>query len=70
MKKDHSLECELFEGKEKEQCKNEIKISETKEDYIIKCENIMNNSNNYDRNLFKDHLKKYIIKMIHYISSP
>ena len=42
LKKDHSLECELFEGKEKEQCKNEIKISETKEEYIIKYENIMN----------------------------
>ena len=58
LKKDHSLECDLFEGKEKEQCKKEIKISETKEDYIIKCENIMNNSNIYDRHLFKESFKK------------
>jgi len=58
LKKDHSLECELFEGKEKEQCKNEIKISETKEDYINKCENIMNTSNIYDRHLFKESFKK------------
>ena len=58
LKKEHSLECELFEGKEKEQIKNEIKISETKEDYILKCENIMNNSNIYDRHLFKESFKK------------
>ena len=57
-KKDHSLECDIFYGKEKSIIKNELKKKEDKELFIEKCHNIMNSSNIYDRSLFKDSFKK------------
>ena len=58
LKKDHSLECDILYGKEKNIIKDKIKKTENKDLFIEKCQNVMNSSNIYDRSLFKEAFKK------------
>ena len=57
LKEDHSLECEnLFPGntiKNNDDKPEQQKVKD-KEKFINECKNIMNSSNIYDRNLYKE----------------
>ena len=56
-KKDHSFECEELD-KAKIKSKENLKVNEDKLAFISKCENIMNSSTIFDRQLFKESFKK------------
>ena len=56
-KREHSFECEEM-GKAKIKLKEKLNVFEDKIDFISKCENIMNSSTIFDRQLFKESFKK------------
>ena len=58
LKKAHSLECNMSERKEKDIIKLEKQINQDKNNFIAKCEAVMNNSSIYYRRLFKETFKK------------
>ena len=60
--KSDSLECDELNNKNLYLNKDFIKLTDDREEFYNQCRDIMNKSSIYDRSLFKEAFKKFIMQ--------